>query len=497
MEAPPSVPRAEAGQENESDETLARLPSAMLAALKPYQRGAVLHAARHRRVMVADEPGMGKTLQALAVAEGMRARHVLVLCPLNAAPVWAAEAARWTPHRACVRLENPRKRRAVPEPLALPGTTSVGVATYDSAVRPEQALFHQLRGAEWDLVVADECHLLQDPATARSAALATDAASVLQRAPAVVLLSGTPQRGRPRELWVQLRVLYPDFMDFNTYCARFCGGKPDDSRGSSNEAELAALLGARCLARSKAGLGLPPKRRVLTRLSAPAAALEEVRRARAAYAQASWRFAAAGNGPGRAAALQALKAAKNAYWLASNRAKSRPEFAPLVRARAAAPGKIIFFAHQEVVREWLVAVLRGAGHAPAHLHGGTSAAERARMVAELADPAHETRIGVFSIRACGVAATCSPGVTRVVFWELMWTPGDHDQAEDRVHRLNTTAPVEVEYLCLQESTDPEVVAAHAAKRSSVAAVVVRSASGGGGAAVTNGPFFGEQRRVTV
>jgi SWI/SNF-related matrix-associated actin-dependent regulator 1 of chromatin subfamily A len=44
----------------------------------------------------------------------------------------------------------------------------------------------------------------------------------------------------------------------------------------------------------------------------------------------------------------------------------------------------------------------------------------------------------------------------VVFAELKWTPADHQQAEDRVHRIGQARDVEIFYLHAQGSIDDRI-----------------------------------------
>ena len=53
----------------------------------------------HRTFLLADEPGLGKTAEALLAAEAANAYPLLVVVPSVVKTNWAREAARWTPHR--------------------------------------------------------------------------------------------------------------------------------------------------------------------------------------------------------------------------------------------------------------------------------------------------------------------------------------------------------------------------------------------------------------
>ncbi len=64
--------------------------------LHAYQKtGALFCAERGMRALVGDEMGVGKTAQAIAAAEGTRARRVFVVCPANARYVWDREIRGW------------------------------------------------------------------------------------------------------------------------------------------------------------------------------------------------------------------------------------------------------------------------------------------------------------------------------------------------------------------------------------------------------------------
>ncbi|MGH3277568.1 MAG: SNF2-related protein, partial [Trebonia sp.] len=68
--------------------------------LMPHQGQLVAAAAAgHRTFLLADEPGLGKTAQALLAAEAANAYPLLVVVPNVVKTNWAREAARWTPHR--------------------------------------------------------------------------------------------------------------------------------------------------------------------------------------------------------------------------------------------------------------------------------------------------------------------------------------------------------------------------------------------------------------
>ena len=78
--------------------------------LMPHQAQVVAAAAEgHRTFLLADEPGLGKTAQALLAAQAADAYPLLVVVPNVVKTNWAREAGLWTPNRTGHR--DPRRRR--------------------------------------------------------------------------------------------------------------------------------------------------------------------------------------------------------------------------------------------------------------------------------------------------------------------------------------------------------------------------------------------------
>src|SRR3954447_9610381 len=68
--------------------------------LRPFQRAGVEYVLRARRTFLADEQGLGKTVQALAALEADDAYPAIVICPASLKLNWQREARHWLPHRS-------------------------------------------------------------------------------------------------------------------------------------------------------------------------------------------------------------------------------------------------------------------------------------------------------------------------------------------------------------------------------------------------------------
>ena len=68
--------------------------------LRPFQRAGVAYALKARRTFLADEQGLGKTVQALGAIEADDAYPAVVICPASLKLNWLRETEHWLPHRS-------------------------------------------------------------------------------------------------------------------------------------------------------------------------------------------------------------------------------------------------------------------------------------------------------------------------------------------------------------------------------------------------------------
>ena len=85
--------------------------------LKPFQRAGVRYLLAQRRAFLADEQGLGKTIEALATLEADSAYPAVVVCPASLKLNWLRELERWLPDRSVQALvgtgSGPLDRRPV------------------------------------------------------------------------------------------------------------------------------------------------------------------------------------------------------------------------------------------------------------------------------------------------------------------------------------------------------------------------------------------------
>jgi superfamily II DNA or RNA helicase len=146
------------------------------------------------RLLLADDVGLGKTIQAGLIIAELQARQaaarILVLTPAGLREQWAKELAERFDLDPLVMDISVARRRSARLPIGVnPWTTiPIAIASFDYAKRPE--VLPAILSCRWDVVAIDEAHGVSDGSDRRLAL-----AAICQRAPYVVLLTATPHNG--------------------------------------------------------------------------------------------------------------------------------------------------------------------------------------------------------------------------------------------------------------------------------------------------------------
>ncbi len=146
------------------------------------------------RVLLADEVGLGKTIQACVIAAELGARgmadRVLVLTPPGLRDQWQQELAdRFHLDATIADFRAVRRRAAdLPADVSPWATWPIAIASIDYVKRPE--VLRAVLDCRWDVVILDEAHRVANDGDRRQAASALSA-----RAGYVVLLTATPHSG--------------------------------------------------------------------------------------------------------------------------------------------------------------------------------------------------------------------------------------------------------------------------------------------------------------
>ena len=172
----------------------------------PHQVGAAgrILADRMPRFVLADEVGLGKTVEAGLVFAGMRqlglAERVLVIVPEHLAFQWLAEL--FHKFNALFALLTPERIAALGGPEAALARSPLAIVSFE-ALSADEALAEAAADLPLDLVIVDEAHHLADDA------LHAVVAPLCRASFGVLLLTATPVRLDPREYFRLLALVEP------------------------------------------------------------------------------------------------------------------------------------------------------------------------------------------------------------------------------------------------------------------------------------------------
>lgn len=421
---------------------------ALSETLFPFQRAGAEQIVARRQVLIGDQMGLGKTLQALSGTITVGEYPVLVVCPDSLKGNWANEIAKWTDKTSQVLTG----QKADAAKLTDADFFIIGYAVL--------AHWAPVLAGRVKALVLDESHYVKNPKAKRTQAIFQVREALAPEAP-VVLLTGTPVLNRPIELITQLRLLgkfeevapRPRYFrnparperDWEfSYKFRFCGPQQNDFgkwdfKGTSNAQELADRLRSSCLVRRlKADVlaELPQKAPAISVDLSLNGKLNEYRRAVKALQEdirdredelGTAKAIVMINGLRKLAGEAKIESAVE--WV-QNFLDSNPD-----------ERIVVFAAHIDVQK----ALVEAFDNAPAILGGqSTDVTEAAK--AEFNDG--DARVIVCSLKAAREGHTLlSQGrCSNVAFVEMGWTPGEHQQAEDRIHRIGQENRVQAWYL---------------------------------------------------
>jgi hypothetical protein len=415
--------------------------------LRPFQRAGVAYVLHARRTFLADEQGLGKTVQALAALEADDAYPAVIVCPAGLKLNWLREIERWLPHRS-VHVINGTG--------VAPMDAEITVLNYEIVHAHRVRL--QLRRPK--ALVLDESHYVKNPRAKRTQAVRR-LAEALPDGSLKLALTGTPVMNHPEELIAQLRILgrLQEFGSGARFARRF--------QGAGAEERIHWHLRRSCFVRRlKADVlpQLPAKRQVVLPV-----ALDNEREYKLAQDDViAWLreqpLDLSEVEAKVAAALRAERLAQlNALKRLAARGKASAALAWIEDFLASDEPLVVFAGHREV-QELLLERFPDA----LHILGRDSIGQREAAVDAFQDPGGPQLI-VCATRVAGQGITLTRA-SNVAFLDLEWTPAMHDQAEDRCHRIGQHDAVTAWYLLAADTIDETMIELISRKRGIVGAV---------------------------
>lgn len=423
-----------------------------------YQREGILFGLQRRRILIGDEPGLGKTLQSIGIIDTANAYPCLVICPSSLKINWQREFEKFTNKKALI-LDN-ASRTSWPYFLGM-GLFHVAIVNYESL---RKFFVWDIKGGKtftlkdvvfsrdigiFRSVIMDESHRLKDP----SAQQTIFTRGIVEGKEWRILLSGTPVVNHAADLVSQLAImgrLISDFGGRGNFLARY--GDND------NLSELSRRLYSTCMIRrekAKVLTELPDKQR--TDLYVEISNRDEYNLA-AAYLAAYLRqyTQCTDRDIRRKMRMEALVKFMTLRSLAS---KGKVSQATDFIRNFLANGKplIIFCSLKEIVK-----ALQQQFPDAVRVTGSDTLAQKQAAVD--AFQSGEAQLIICSIKAAGVGLTLT-AASNVAFVEFPWTYADCCQCEDRAHRIGQKNNVNCYYLIGTGTIDPVLYGIIQKKRS--------------------------------
>ena len=401
----------------------------------PYQQAGIEFVVERQNVLLADPPGLGKTIEIAGTLNQLRSPRVLIVCPASLRLNWIQELQKWLSY--------------APE--------SLEVVSVDSVWR--KGVFSRLVATSFDFMAVDEAQYIKETDSKRSMACAALAA----KAKRVVLMTGTPVKNRPRDAFHLLHILAPDiFPDYRQFALRYCaafqqtiyikGGKKRtiwNDNGSSNLEELNDILRSTIMLRRSKEDALPQLPRKRRQLIEVEGAAKEVKAEKTAWEEVCASI-------GYEEALRQMEAGAGIAFteMASKRKTVALSKIPFVVEHVSnlldSGEKVILFAHHRDVISGLADGLKD--YSPVTYVGGMNEKQKDEAKRRFMED-DACRVFIGNIQAAGTGLTLTVSST-VVFAEMSYCPSDMEQCEDRACRIGqTAASVLVQHIVLAGSLD--------------------------------------------
>jgi SWI/SNF-related matrix-associated actin-dependent regulator of chromatin subfamily A-like protein 1 len=415
--------------------------------LAPFQWAAVRYALQARGTFLADEQGLGKTVEALASLEADGAYPAVVVCPASMKLGWERETQRWLPHRSVTVVQG----RGALAPAA-----DITIVNYEVVAAHQSVLARRRPRA----LVIDESHYCKNPQAKRTQAVRRLSAAITPDGLRLAL-SGTPVLNHAEELIAQLRIIgrMEDFGSGARFARQF--------RGMVSEERLHWHMRRSCFLRrlkSEVLPQLPPKRQVVI----PVGLNNESEYRLAERDVIAWlRSQPLDLSELNAKIAATLRAQRLAQLGTLQRLAARGKLAAALAwiedFLASGEPLVVFARHVEVQR-----AVTARFPAALHLLGEDSLIRREETISAFQQPDGPPLI-VCATRVAAQGITLTRA-SNVAFLELEWTPAMHDQAEDRCHRIGQRDAVTAWYLLAANTIDETMARLIQSKRAIVAAV---------------------------
>lgn len=421
----------------------------------------------HRTFLLADEPGLGKTAQALMAAEVAEAFPLLVVVPNVVKMNWAREVAQWIPARRATVVHG--------DGSELDAFSDVFIVNYDILDRHVGWLSKfDFRG-----MVVDEAHFIKNRDSQRSKNVQAVAKTIRARLmhPLLIALTGTPlinQIEDFRMIW-QFLGWIDEKKPMGELMAKLesTGLTPVDPGFFAEARRQVISMGIVRRRKEDVASDIPARRIADIPVELDDEASRSIRDAENALVQrllARYDRVIEARGTAVVGVDEDLvrlvchseieeskqdKSGQNVFSLVRQIGKSKALMAADYTAQLARNvGKVVFFAKHLDVLDMAYQHFVEKGFQPTQIRGDQTAQVRQDAIDKFTnDP--DVGVIVCSLTAAGVGVNLQVA-SNVVLAELSWTSAEQTQAIDRVHRIGQELPVTAWRIVAAQTIDQRI-----------------------------------------
>jgi hypothetical protein len=422
----------------------------------------------HRTFLLADEPGLGKTAQALLAAQAADAYPLLVVVPNVVKMNWAREVGLWTPEKTVTVIHGDGE--------GVDGWADIFVVNYEILDRHVGWLGnHGMRG-----MVVDEAHFIKNKSSQRSQNVLHLSDRIRSRfgRPLLMALTGTPLINDIEDFqaiweflgWIDEKKPLGALMD----ALEETGLTPADPGFYPNARK--AVVDRGIVRRRKIDVAADiPARRVadlpVELDDEVGRSIREAERELARRLVERYEMALATRKEGRTVeGIDHELVRRVATWEREDMDTSSGEnvfsmMRRIGRAKAGlaadyaaqlarSVGKVVFFAKHIEVMDAAEELFEARGLRYSSIRGDQTTTVRQRNIDAFTDDP-EVAVIVCSLTAAGVGVNLQVA-SNVVLAELSWTDAEQTQAIDRVHRIGQEEPVTAWRIIASQTIDTRV-----------------------------------------
>ena len=403
----------------------------------------------HRTFLLADEPGLGKTAQALLAAEASNSYPLLVVVPNVVKTNWAREVELWTPGRTATVVHGDGKD--------VDAFSDVVIVNYEILDRHVGWLGRfGFKG-----MVVDEAHFIKNLKSERSKHVLALSRTIRAARPKALMmaLTGTPLINSIEDFraiwqflgWIDDKKPLPELMarlEDNEltpaepgFFAAARNAVIDMGIVRRKKVDVAADIPARRIADVPVELDDDLGRSIMAAEAALSARLlERFDRVRSLKPDLSVEEIIRVVAHAELEESKGATTGENVFTMVRKIGQAKATLAADYTAQLArAVGKVVFFAKHIDVMDTAEAHFAKVGLKSVSIRGDQSAKARQHAIDSF-DQDPETAVVVASLTAAGVGLNLQ-AASNVVLAELSWTSAEQTQAIDRVHRIGQSLPV--------------------------------------------------------